>query len=186
LVPRKRAGDFNSAMMELGATICTPRSPQCLICPVQRYCQAFAAGKQDQIPPPRKRNPLPIHQRCTFCLRRGPASRAIWLIEQRSSRGRWAGMWQFVTVEANGSPITPETSPDVTLRCSPPRHIASIEHTLTHRRYRFDVYLCHVSGPARVRESKPPRRWVGLDDLQHYPLPKPHLQIAQLLRKTTG
>ena len=53
ILPQKRIGDFNSALMELGALICTPRSPQCLLCPVRSHCDANAAGIADQIPPPK-------------------------------------------------------------------------------------------------------------------------------------
>ena len=52
ILPKHRCGQFNSAMMELGATVCTPRQPQCPICPVKRFCQAAAAGLQEAIPPP--------------------------------------------------------------------------------------------------------------------------------------
>src|SRR5688572_13745447 len=52
ILPKSRAGDFNSALMELGATVCTPRGPGCLICPVRAHCEAFARGIQDQVPAP--------------------------------------------------------------------------------------------------------------------------------------
>ena len=53
-----RVGDFNSAFMELGATVCTPRNPQCLICPVRKFCRAYEMGIQDRIPAPaRPRRP---------------------------------------------------------------------------------------------------------------------------------
>src|SRR5688572_23843941 len=63
ILPRKRCGDFNSALMELGATVCTPRSPQCLVCPVRDHCEAFAGGVQDRIPPSRKRAKQPLLRR---------------------------------------------------------------------------------------------------------------------------
>jgi A/G-specific adenine glycosylase len=97
ILPKDRVGDFNSALMELGATVCTPRSPQCLICPVRAHCEAFAAGVQERIPAPRKAKPTPLLRRWTFCVERPGGE---WLIEQRPSTGRWAGMWQFVTIEA--------------------------------------------------------------------------------------
>jgi A/G-specific adenine glycosylase len=184
LVPAKRAGDFNSAMMELGATICTPRSPQCPLCPVQRHCQAFAAGLQEQIPLPRKRSPVPLYGRRTLCLRRRDSGQTRWLIEQRPSRGRWAGLWQFVTVAMDGSPVTAAAvRAAAAVKSRRPRHIGTIEHALTHRRYRFDVYLCDVCGLLSASESNAPRRWVRLDDLRHYPLPRPHLRIAEMLRE---
>jgi A/G-specific adenine glycosylase len=88
--------------MELGATICTPRRPRCPICPVRSFCQAFAAGLQETIPAPRKSRPTPIHARWTLCIRRHNR----WLMERRPSAGRWAGLWQFLTVEAGRIPPT--------------------------------------------------------------------------------
>jgi A/G-specific adenine glycosylase len=183
LLPRKRCGDFNSALMELGAMICTPRAPRCGQCPLQRLCTAHAQGLEHQIPPPRIRQRSPLALRRTFCLahRAGPSRR--WLIEQRPHKGRWAGMWQFVTVEADESPVTPATIRAVAnLKSSRPRVIGRIEHTLTHRRYHFDVYLCDVSGPVKSSKNGDARRWVRLDQLKRYPLPRPHLRIAGLLQ----
>lgn len=87
LLPKQRVGDFNSALMELGAMLCTPRSPQCLLCPVREHCQAHAAGMQEQIPAPKKSRPIPLNRRRTYCIRRGDE----WLIEQRPATGRWGG-----------------------------------------------------------------------------------------------
>ena len=81
-------GDFNSALMELGAKVCTPRNPKCLICPVREHCEACAAGVQEEIPVRKKSKPTPLLKRWIFCIRRGDR----WLIEQRPAKGRWAGM----------------------------------------------------------------------------------------------
>jgi A/G-specific adenine glycosylase len=94
MLPRRRVGDFNSALMELGATVCTPRAPRCLTCPVHEHCEALAKGLQERIPPPRAAKQTPLERRWTFCISDGGGR---WLIEQRPPRGRWAGMWQFVT-----------------------------------------------------------------------------------------
>jgi A/G-specific adenine glycosylase len=182
ILPKNRCGDFNSALMELGATVCTPRSPKCSSCPVQKFCSAHAKGRQNQIPPPRVAKPGPLVRRRTFCLARGMGRRCRWLIEQRPPKGRWAGMWQFVTAEANESPVTPSTVRSVaSVKSTPPRRIGRIEHSLSHRQYRFDVYLCDLSGPPGRPRTDRPRRWVRLDQLHQYPLPRPHLRIARLL-----
>jgi A/G-specific adenine glycosylase len=179
IVPQTRPGDFNSAIMELGATVCTPRSPQCLICPVKKHCQAFAAGLQDQIPLRQKKIATPLVHRRTFCLRN---SHAKWLIEQRPLRGRWAGLWQFITSESDESPVSAAAvRTAVGVKSTTPRQISTIEHALTHRRYRFDVYLCDVRSPCKKNRDAN-RRWVGLDELEQYPLPRPHVRIAEFLR----
>lgn len=184
ILPTRRVGDFNSALMELGATVCTPRNPQCLICPVREHCLAFAAGVQERIPPPRKAAPTKLNRRVTFCIRRGEH----WLIEQRPAKGRWAGMWQFVTVEApakrNGSLMT--TLKRFAPVSSKPRKLGTVTHGLTHRRYEFDVYACECGDVAlaeNVGESANTRRWSTLDGLAEYPLPRPHLKMIELIRR---
>ncbi|MBC7782817.1 MAG: A/G-specific adenine glycosylase, partial [Burkholderiales bacterium] len=166
LVPKNRPGDFNQAVMDLGATVCTPRNPQCLTCPLQNCCKAFAAGLQDRIPAPRKTRITPLVKRQTLCIERA----GKWLIEQRPPRGRWASMWQFVT-------IAPRVAGELA-RCS--TKLGRINHTLTHRRYQFDVYRCRANG-TDIPASEAPRKWVSLTELSEYPLPKPHLRIAKLL-----
>lgn len=166
LVPKNRPGDFNQAVMDLGATVCTPRNPLCPLCPLQNCCKAFAAGAQDRIPAPRKTPATPLVKRRTLCIERA----GKWLIEQRPARGRWAGMWQFITVPPRGAGELARRS----------TKLGRIKHNLTHRRYQFDIYRCRASA-TDIPTAKAPRKWVSLADLSEYPLPKPHLQIAQLL-----
>jgi A/G-specific adenine glycosylase len=181
VLPRQRVGDFNSALMELGALVCTPRNPQCLLCPVRHHCRALAAGVQEQVPPPRKAKVTPLLKRWTFCIRHGER----WLIEQRPSRGRWAGMWQFITIEpaaGRREGLDRSTLDRLPVPVSPPRVLGAIRHALTHRRYEFSVYACRAAedGPDGPLSDRP-RRWVALSELSRYPLPRPHLKIAQML-----
>jgi A/G-specific adenine glycosylase len=166
ILPNARCGDFNSALMELGATVCTPRNPKCLICPVREHCEAQATGMQEQIPPPRKAKPTPLLRRDVLCIRDGEK----WLIEQRPATGRWAGMWQFVTIPSTKSS-----------RANGQKQIAIITHGLTHRRYRFRVFTTsHL--PPEHGDTSNGRVWVTLQELDAYPLPRPHVKIAQMLR----
>lgn len=204
VLPRKRVGDFNSALMELGATVCTPRSPQCSICPVRQHCEAYAAGVQERIPAPRKTAVTPMFRRHVFCISRASAHRGSdcgpdrdFLIEQRPPRGRWAGMWQFITLEAGDSPPGRALlHSHLSLRTTPLEKLATIAHALTHRRYTFEVFTCIASGRSSGKSKTPDpfekgsgvfdlaggRRWVTLEQLAAYPLPRPHVRIAEMLR----
>jgi A/G-specific adenine glycosylase len=182
ILPNKRVGDFNSALMELGATICTPRAPKCLLCPVQKHCAALAAGVVDQIPPPPTPKTRPIERRWTLAIRKEDVGqeRPTYLIEQRPPRGRWASMWQFITIVATDQPPTAKSlSQRVGLPLSDVQHLGALQHDLTHRRYQFQVLSC------RAKSSKTDlpkdRRWVGLDGLSDFPLPRPQLQVAQMI-----
>jgi len=185
ILPAQRAGDFNSALMDLGATICTARSPRCDICPVRRFCEAAAAGVQEQIPLPRKRIDTPLLRRWTLCVNRN----GRWLLEQRPASGRWAGMWQFVTVEAGrrGKPDCAALGRRLAIRIRDLRPIGQVRQALTHRRYVFDVYTGVADG---AQKSHSTRRWVKLSELDAYPLPRTHVRIAQILhsrgRKPAG
>jgi A/G-specific adenine glycosylase len=175
ILPARRCGQFNSALMELGATICTPRQPNCPICPLRRFCRAAAAGLQQTIPPPRKSLPLPTLARWTICVHRQDR----WLLERRPRTGRWAGLWQFPTIEAlHAPPTTQSIGPAIGLRIAGLRKIGQIRHALTHRRYVFTAFTATAGSTDRF----PNRRWIRLDDLDRFPLSRPQLRIAQMLR----
>ncbi len=177
LLPGNRIGDFNSALMELGATVCTPRSPACESCPVARYCQAYVDGVQERLPLKVSRKATPRERRWTICVCHDDA----WLIEQRPAKGRWAGLWQFTTLPAGtGKPDGETVQAEWGLQTEKLVHLGVIEHALTHRRYRFDVYRCQVRRRGKASGSVV-RKWVKLAELDRYPLPRPHLRIAQLL-----
>jgi A/G-specific adenine glycosylase len=187
VLPSARVGEFNSALMELGAIVCTPRSPRCELCPVRGHCAAREAGVAGQVPAPRKANPTPLLYRHVFCIRR----HGRWLIEQRPSRGRWAGLWQFVTVQAPDGDAGPDPGA-LPVPVGIPARIGLVTQALTHRRYHFSVYRCDALPGVKTRalhnkasNGEMVRAWVTLQDLNEYPLPRPHLKVAELL-KTLG
>jgi A/G-specific adenine glycosylase len=99
LVPPRGAGLFNQAFMELGALVCTPREPMCLVCPVAALCRARTLGLQDALPisapnPP----PLAVAEACALVERAGR-----YLIVQRAPGGLWAGFWEFPTIHRSGA-----------------------------------------------------------------------------------
>jgi A/G-specific adenine glycosylase len=171
MVPARNCGEFNSALMELGATVCTPRQPGCTICPIRDDCGARAAGTQNAIPPRRKAKPTPIHDRQVFCIRH----KNEWLIERRPLHGRWAGLWQFPTIKAE---LALPTKLHGSLRIANPQKIGEIRHALTHRRYIFTVYLSST----RAKKELADARWIGLNQLSEFPLSRPQQSVAELLR----
>jgi A/G-specific adenine glycosylase len=168
ILPANRVGEFNSALMELGAMVCTPRIPKCGECPVRKECRAFALRLQEGIPLRRMARKTTLEKRWTFAIE----SRGRWLIQKRPAKGRWANMWQFVTVEANGR-LT-DATPLLGFAVTDLKSLGDIQHTLTHRRYEFRVYTCRTT-------ELTPGKWVTLKQLARYPLPKPHVLIARML-----
>ena len=99
LVPEAGAGLFNQALMELGAVLCTPRDPSCLICPIAAECRARALGLQDRLPAKvSKAPPLEVAEACALvrCEDR-------LLVVQRPDGGLWAGFWEFPTIHVSGA-----------------------------------------------------------------------------------
>ncbi len=175
ILPRSRLSDFNSAMMELGAMICTPRGPRCGACPVRKHCRAFAADLQNQIPPPKRAVTTPLHRRWVFCIR----GKNKFLIEQRPATGRWAGMWQFITLKpTQPAKMSASLGAHISMRTSPPRRIGELRHALSHRRYIFDVLVCEVRGDSTSLD----RKWVAFKELLNFPMPTPHVRIAAMVK----
>jgi A/G-specific adenine glycosylase len=171
-----------------------------MFCPVAASCAALAGGVAQNIPPPRKSAPTPLHHRDIFCIERG----GRWLIEKRPITGRWAGLWQFITLEREGcattgpldsrtlparggdaglAPVSTRLCESIGFVVSPPTPLGQIVHALTHRRYEFNVYRCDAgkNGP-RPGARGHQRRWVALDQMAQYPLPRPHVKVCEMLR----
>ncbi len=99
LVPAQDAGAFNQALMDLGAMICTPRQPSCLICPLSALCRARERGLQDEIPiATTKPPPFIVTEACAVVVRQGKV-----LIVQRGRGRLWEQFWEFPTIHVEGA-----------------------------------------------------------------------------------
>ncbi|MFN0131773.1 MAG: A/G-specific adenine glycosylase [Phycisphaerales bacterium] len=159
---------FNEGLMELGATICTPRSPRCDACPLHRLCIARRKDLQNAIPrpkPPAARSIL----YCSTVLIRDTRERI--LLERRPDTGLWAGLWQLPTWERPRSFPTAAILADA-LGLSLQRPIATRRRELSHRAVRFRLYAASLArGEAtRIARARPGSRWVLPADLAALPL----------------
>jgi A/G-specific adenine glycosylase len=130
-------GEFNEGLMELGATVCTPRNPRCMFCPVSERCDAYASGRQDAIPIPKAgvaRTPLFIVSVLAI------DARGRRLVERRPENGLWGGMHQAPSVErADRFATDAEMRDAVGVEVGPA--LAAFDHQTTHREVRFRVVL---------------------------------------------
>ena len=95
LVPKPNPGDYNQALMELGATICTPKLPKCFVCPVREHCRAVHETNPERLPVKlAKKKPKEVTHIVVAAKRNGK-----YLFEQRPSEGLWSNMWQLPTAE---------------------------------------------------------------------------------------
>jgi len=178
-------GDFNQAMMELGALVCRSRNPQCLACPVRQFCRAAREGTQEIIPRPRKLRLKKIEAVVAVMENDGRI-----LIQKRPSRGLLADLWEFP-----GGKVKPGESLTAALRREVREELgAGIEDirrltTVRHAYTRFQVTLHAYAGKLRDKDFRmgPCRRWVTLSTIGHYPLPSGSVKIVDFLsaRKNT-
>ena len=158
LVPGERPGDLNQALMELGATICTPKRPGCESCPVAGECRAYASDEVDTLPVPRARKAPKEVKLAAVVATRGRASEPeVWLV--RSEQSLFGGLWglpmlgreAFDQRDARGALREARISARLD-----PEPAAQVEHVLTHRRLRIDVFRATA---ARGTESETLRRF---------------------------
>jgi A/G-specific adenine glycosylase len=113
ILPRRSAGQFNQALMELGATICTPEKPACETCPARQCCVAFANNLQSRIPRAARRPPTTEVTEIAVAVERA----GKFLLRKRPVGERWAGLWDFVRFPVDsGEPTRPRTAPRSKLR----------------------------------------------------------------------
>jgi A/G-specific adenine glycosylase len=137
LLPRERAGEYNQALMELGATVCVPKNePNCMECPLRKQCDAYAQGLTAVLPVPKARAKVKVEQLVALVV---TSPRGL-LVERQSSAGRYAGMWEVP--QAAGSDPAP-----LLVRFAISGAVASgqLVHVLTHRRLEIVVYCVHLA-----------------------------------------
>jgi A/G-specific adenine glycosylase len=182
LVAGERPGDLNQSLMELGATVCTPRSPRCSECPVSMHCAARAAGSQAERPARRRSRPLPREERVAAVIEHEDGR---VLIARRPAEGRLGGMWEFP-----GAPTEPEEeAPAAAERAATDglgltvrggESIAVVEHAFTHVLVSYHAVRCSlISGEPRPL-CYDAARLVRLDELERYALPRAQRKIAAL------
>jgi A/G-specific adenine glycosylase len=141
LLPRRRVGDFNQALMELGALVCTPTTPGCLLCPLAQHCAARAEGRQDELPR-RAKSPATVDvQEVAVVVRRD----SNVLVVQRPPQGRWANLWEFPHVEVPAGEPRPVAAEQLlrqatNLVVEVGAELATLTHAVT--RYRITL-VCH-------------------------------------------
>jgi A/G-specific adenine glycosylase len=161
-LPPSGAGDWNQALMELGATLCVPRSPACPRCPLATSCKARAEERVDELPRRKQRDPpLDVELVILIAEREGR-----WLLERRPSSGRMAGMWQLPTLECpreDGRTLLfperfPAAGPRVVAGAAP---LGELRHTIT--RHRIRARLVRARAPGTLPD--PPFRWCNAEEI---------------------
>jgi A/G-specific adenine glycosylase len=185
LLDPQRPRAFNQALMDLGATICTPRNPGCGVCPWQGHCAAYAAGDLATYPVKDAPRPLPF-QVIGVGVVLNEAGEV--LIDQRLNEGLLGGLWEFPggkqePGEAIAATIARELMEELAITVEVGEELIVLEHAYSHKRLRFVVHLCRwVSGAPQALASQQVC-WVDPAELDAYPFPAANARIIAALRE---
>ncbi|GGM29744.1 A/G-specific adenine glycosylase [Paraliobacillus quinghaiensis] len=181
LISHENPSSFNQGLMELGALICTPKSPSCMLCPVQTHCKAFRDGVETE---------LPIKSKAKKQKRIGYYAFAIendnneYLIEQRPDTGLLASMWQFPMVEkheVDEEHILTWIQQVYGLSVNFDKKLLPIKHVFSHVIWEMDViHVTITNSNADLKQG----RFVDLNYLEKYPFPVPHQKLVDQLNQT--
>jgi A/G-specific adenine glycosylase len=184
LIPPGRARDFNQALMELGATQCTPRTPRCSTCPVRHFCSAFADDRVREFPESAPRPAVTEQRRAAALVRRG---QRVLCVRNSEAAPRWAGLWQFPDVPLGDGEDAPAALSSVLERklgisVGALTFAGSLRHQVTRFRIAVDVYSGSVQRGGRTRKAAGIElRWCDTEGLGELPMPTPHRKIARSL-----
>lgn len=182
LTPKRAPGDFNQAMMELGARICAPKIPLCETCPIKTRCQARAAGTQHVRPVRRAKKAVPHHEIVIAAIRKN----GRYLLGKRPTAGLLGGLW-----ELPGGKVHPGESHERALRRAALEEIgvevkvgglvASVNHAYSHFRITVNVYRCEALSGAPKARTHTELKWVSPSQFDRYAFPKVNHKFLALL-----
>ncbi|GLX66180.1 A/G-specific adenine glycosylase [Paenibacillus glycanilyticus] len=166
LIPKGAAGDFNQALMELGALVCTPKSPSCLPCPVMEHCSARWAGRETELPIKTKAKPPRPEKRVAVIITGTGAYEGKILVRQRPDTGLLAQMWELPHLlvpkdqeplidaadqsESNASTaeagewLTRSMEAETGLLIRPDRWLMDADHVFSHIHWKMRIYLADL------------------------------------------
>ena len=174
LIPTACPGDFNQAIMELGALVCSPKNPSCPRCPLSQTCRAMANGTVQSLPFRIKKKKTPLHRVALAVI----VKQNKFLIQKRSSTGHLAGMWEFPggKIEAGESDeeaVKRECMEELGASVTIIQKLSAVRHAYSHFKIKLTVFICRLaSEPATIQaRQNQPIQWIGRDEIERYPFP---------------
>jgi A/G-specific adenine glycosylase len=182
LLDPARPGDWNQAVMDLGATVCVPRAPRCLLCPVETHCLGRAAGRADALPTRRPRAKAPHHDIAAGLVWKG----GRLLVARRPAEGLLGGLWEFPggkreEGESLEEACVREVREETGLVVEVVAPFLAVDHAYTHFRITLHTFHCRVvSGRLSPKGCEEPR-FVAVPDLSALPFPRANLRVLAAL-----
>jgi A/G-specific adenine glycosylase len=183
LVAGGRPGDLNQALMDFGATVCTPKSPGCRSCPLGGACLAHSAGTVEQRPGRKRRPAVPEERYGVAVLLR----EAEVLIVKRPETGRLGGLWEFPgsrqdpqeDARAAAHRAFVELLGPCPVKLAP---LCTVPHALTHVRLIYDAFIGHIMDGDGGLADQFEAVWCEISGLEKYAFPRAQQRIASTLR----
>lgn len=185
LIPENRPGDFNQAIMELGALVCSKR-PSCADCPVQTHCVALENGVADKRPVlPQKKKTIKVQMATGVLVHEGKV-----LIQKRKPDDVWPGLWEFPggVIEDGETPeqaLVREYQEEVELHVTPAEKITVVTYAYTRYKVTMHCYLCHNKKsdvPAPVFNEAVDGLFVVPESLSGYAFPAGHRRLIEYMQ----
>ena len=165
LIDHQDPSSFNQGLMELGATICTPK-PKCLLCPVREFCSAFHEGRQEELPVRTKKKKGKVIPVASFAIQNEEGK---WLLRKRPENGLLANMWEFPMVELNLDK-KPEDMfyEQFGIQLEALTEIIAFKHIFTHLTWEMSSFRARITAEETIPEG-----YQFLTALEVETLPKP-------------
>ncbi|ABI58035.1 A/G-specific adenine glycosylase [Alkalilimnicola ehrlichii MLHE-1] len=176
--PAHRCADYNQAMMDLGATVCTRRTPRCHECPLQARCAGHASGRPEAWPTPKPKRRRPLRQTRMLILQHGDRV----LLQRRPPSGVWGGLWSLPEAAVDADPKSAAAA--LGLKVDQAGHWPPLRHAFSH--FELDIHPIHlrVSGAGQaVKESD--TLWQSIHDTGARAVAAPVARLLERLREYT-
>lgn len=177
-------GTYNQALMELGAIICKPKHPLCDRCPVQRFCLAYQTKTVAEYPKKKAARQTPqYHIAIGVVFKNGRV-----LITQRKPDGLLGGLWEFPggkikKGESAESACVREIKEEVSLQVAVIDYLAQVKHAYTHFKITMEIFCCNYKSGRVKRNGPVAHRWIKLDEIDQYALPRANHKFLPKLKK---
>jgi A/G-specific adenine glycosylase len=184
LLARRRPGDFNQALMELGALVCTPASPACAACPLSAACAAHGSGRVADYPRRLAVRPVPAAEIAVGVVFKNGRV----LITRRPEQGLLGGLWEFpggkiLSGESPAAACVREIKEEVNLDVTAAEPLAQVRHAYSHLRVRLHVFGCRFTA-GRVRLKGPvDHRWIRIAEIDRFAFPKANHKFIPVLKE---
>ncbi|MBD7946184.1 A/G-specific adenine glycosylase [Psychrobacillus sp. Sa2BUA9] len=164
---------FNQGLMELGAIICTPTKPKCLLCPVREYCSAFYEGVQEELPIKTINKKTKLHKMKAVVIQRNDGK---ILLEKRPSKGLLANMWQFPMVELPTSTHTVEevVELDYGVEIQKGKELIAFKHIFSHLVWEIESFEAKLMNEKKISLNS---QWYSIEEVNDQPMPIPVLKM---------